>query len=56
MATKKTWLSGDKIEIQQRGNTQVIRPPKSSWHPLIESLEKFSADFMTQGRQQPAIQ
>jgi virulence-associated protein VagC len=39
-------------EMQPRGNTQVIRPQKLSWAPLLGSLKKFSADFMSQGRRQ----
>lgn len=49
-------LDGDEVEIQQRGNTLVIRPKKLSWTPLMDSLQKFTADFMEQGRRQPAIQ
>ncbi len=49
-------LDGDEVEIQQRGNTLVIRPKKLSWAPLMGSLKKFTADFMAQGRRQPAIQ
>ena len=64
MATKKTrfFMSGNSHavqiprEIQQRGNTLVIRPKKLSWAPLMDSLTKFTADFMEQGRRQPAIQ
>ena len=48
-------LAGNEVEIQQRGNTLVIRPKKLSWAPLMDSLTKFTADFMEQGRQQPAI-
>ena len=49
-------LDGDEVEIQQRGNTLVIRPKKLSWTPLMDSLKKFTADFMAQGRRQPTIQ
>ena len=49
-------LDGDEVEIQRRGNTLVIRPKKQSWAPFISSLEKFTADFMKEGRRQPAIQ
>ena len=49
-------LDGDEVEIQQRGNTLVIRPKKLSWAPLMDSLKKFTADFMVQGRRQPAVQ
>jgi antitoxin VapB len=48
-------LDGDEVEIQQRGDTLVIRLKKISWAPLMDSLKKFTADFMTQGRRQPAI-
>lgn len=49
-------LDGDEVEIQQRGNTLVIRPKKLSWAPLMDSLKKFTADFMAEGRGQPAVQ
>ena len=49
-------LEGKEVEIQRRGNTLVIRPKKLSWAPLTDSLKKFTADFMEQGRRQPAIQ
>ena len=49
-------LDGDEVEIQQRGNTLIIRPKKLSWAPLIDSLTKFTVDFMGQGRRQPATQ
>ena len=45
-------LDGGKVEIQPRGNTNVIRLQKLSWAPLLGSLKKFSADFMSQGRRQ----
>jgi antitoxin VapB len=49
-------LEGDEVEIQRRGNTLVIRPKKLSWVPLMDSLKKFTPDFMELGRRQPAIQ
>jgi antitoxin VapB len=49
-------LEGDEVEIQRRGNTLVIRPRKLSWVPLMDSLKKFTPDFMELGRRQPAIQ
>lgn len=52
---KEFKLDGDKIETQSRGNTQIIHPQKLSWAPLMDSLKKFSADFMAQGRRQTAI-
>ncbi len=49
MATKKTRLF-------MNGNTLIIRPEKLSWAPLMDSLKKFTADFMEQERRQPAVQ
>lgn len=49
-------LDGDEVEIQRRGNTLVIRPKKQSWAPFMDSLKNFTADFMEEGRRQPAIQ
>jgi virulence-associated protein VagC len=49
MATKKTRLI-------MNANSLVIRPKKLSWAPLMDSLKKFTEDFMTHGRRQPAIQ
>ena len=49
-------LDGNEVEIQQRGNPLIIRPKKLSWAPLMDSLTKFTVDFMEQGRRQTAIQ
>ena len=60
MATKKTRLSMSEnrhaVKISRKfqlsGNTQIIYPQKLSWVLLMDSLKKFSADFMAQGRRQ----
>ena len=59
MATKKTRLSmsgnSHAVQIPRKfqlsGNTQIIH-----WAPLMDSLKKFTADFMAQERRQLAIQ
>jgi virulence-associated protein VagC len=64
MATKKTRLSMSgnshavKIprKFQLRGHAQIIHPQKLSWAPLMDSLKKFSTDYMAQGRRQPRQQ
>lgn len=53
---KEFQLEGDEVEIQRRGNVLVLRPKKKSWAALIESLEKFTGDFMAKGRRQPPVQ
>ena len=53
---KEFQLAGDKVEIQRRGDALVLRPKKRSWTALIESLEKFTDDFMRKGRNQHPVQ
>jgi antitoxin VapB len=53
---KEFQLEGDEVEIQRRGSTLVLRPKRSSWTALTESLEKFTDDFMKDGRNQPPLQ
>ncbi len=36
--------------------SQLLRPKRKSWTPLLESLGKFSDDFMEGGREQPEPQ
>jgi antitoxin VapB len=49
-------LVGDKVEIKKRGDSLVLRPKKRSWAALIESLKKFTDDFMREGRKQRPVQ
>jgi antitoxin VapB len=53
---KEFQLEGDEVEIQKKGNSLILRPKKKSWSSLVESLDKFTEDFMTNGRKQPTIQ
>lgn len=53
---KEFQLPGDEVEIQKRGNSLVLRPKRTSWSKLFESLDKFSDDFMKDGRNQPPLQ
>ncbi len=53
---KEFHLDHDEVQIRRRGNTLVLEPRKRSWTQLFESLDKFTADFMAEGRQQPTLQ
>jgi antitoxin VapB len=53
---KEFQLEGDEVEIHKRGAALVLRPKRASWSALTESLEKFSDDFMKDGRNQPVPQ
>jgi len=53
---KEFQLKSDEVEIRRHGGSLVLRPKKKSWVGLIESLSKFSDDFMDDGRHQPPPQ
>ena len=53
---KEFHLEGEEVEIRKQGSSLILRPRKKSWAALIESLKKFTDDFMEQGRNQPPTQ
>jgi antitoxin VapB len=53
---KEFHLESEEVEIRKQGGSLILRPRKKSWAALIESLDKFSDDFMDQGRNQPPAQ
>ncbi len=50
---KEFQLEGTEVEIQRRGDALILRPKRKPWAPLLESLGKFTDDFMESGREQP---
>jgi antitoxin VapB len=50
---KEFHIEADEVEIRRKGSALILRPMKKSWRTLIDSLSKFSDDFMQEGRQQP---
>ena len=53
---KEFLIDSDEVEIRKRGDTILLRPRKRSWVPLLDSLDKFSDDFMSDGRRQKPVQ
>ena len=53
---KEFKLEGDEVEIRRRGDSLVLRPKAHSWEPLIDSLTRFTDDFLADGRRQPTLQ
>jgi antitoxin VapB len=53
---KEFHLDDEEVEIRRRGKSLVLEPRKRSWTPLFESLDKFTDDFMAEGRKQPPVQ
>jgi len=43
---KEFRFAGDEVLIKRVGSAVVLLPKAKSWDTLIESLEKFPADFM----------
>jgi antitoxin VapB len=41
------------VYVKKMGNAVVLLPPKGSWEALIQSLDKFSEDFMSERVQPP---
>ena len=52
---KEFRMEGHEVEILKRGASLVLRPKRMSWAALIESLQKFTDDFMEGGRKQPRL-
>lgn len=52
---KEFRFKGESVFIKKMGDAVVLLPMKNPWKPLIESLDKFSNDFMA-AREEPAIQ
>jgi antitoxin VapB len=49
---KEFRFEGDFVYVKKSGNAVVLLPAKGIWDSLVESLDKFSDDFMTE-RGQP---
>jgi antitoxin VapB len=52
---KEFHLEAGEVEIRRKGDSLILRPLKRSWASLFESLDKFTEDFMAEGRNQPPM-
>ena len=52
---KEFRFEGDFVYVKKSGNAVVLLPAKGIWSALVESLDKFSDDFMAE-RGQPEAQ
>ncbi|MCW5881340.1 MAG: antitoxin [Anaerolineae bacterium] len=46
-------FAGDRVFIKRVGNAVVLLPYEHGWDTLVESLERFSDDFMGERDQSP---
>lgn len=52
---KEFRFEGDFVYVKRSGQAIVLLPAQGAWAPLVESLDKFSDDFMAE-RGQPKAQ
>jgi antitoxin VapB len=52
---KEFRFEGEEVFIKRHGNVVMLMPVTNSWDSLLGSLDKFSADFMSE-RDQPQQQ
>ena len=52
---KEFRFEGDFVYVKRSGKAVVLLPAKGIWSALVESLDKFSDDFMAE-RDQPKAQ
>jgi len=52
---KELRFSGNEVYIRKFEDLVILFPKGTSWKPLLNSLDKFTSDFMSE-RQQPAHQ
>jgi antitoxin VapB len=50
---KEFRMQGEKVYINKIGNTVMLIPIQSNWQALIDSLDLFSQDFMSDRTQLP---
>ena len=53
---KEFHFAGASVNIRRVGRAVVLLPEDEPWSTLYESLERFSDDFMADGRQDPGAQ
>ena len=48
--------TSDEVAINKVGDIVILMPKENKWSAFLNSLELFSDDFMSDGREQPAVQ
>lgn len=53
---KEFRMPGSEVRISRQGKGVLIEPIEQSFDALFRSLDEFSVDFMSSGREQPEMQ
>jgi len=53
---KEFAFSGNEVYIKKIDGVVLLIPKEDPWRPFLDSLDKFTDDFMAGGRQQGPLQ
>ena len=53
---KECRFSGDEVAVNKIGDIVILMPKENKWAGFLNSLEMFSDDLMSSGREQPPVQ
>lgn len=53
---KECRFNGDEVTVNKVGDIVILIPKDNKWSGFLSSLELFTDDFMSDGREQPAMQ
>lgn len=53
---KECRFSGDEVVVNKVGDVVILMPKENKWSGFLNSLELFSEDFMSDGREQSEMQ
>ena len=53
---KEGRVQGDEVAINQTGDIAILAPKENKWNGLLTSLNLFSDDFVSEGREQSGMQ
>ena len=53
---KECRFNGDEVAVNKIGDIVILMPKENRWAGFLNSLEMFSDDFMSSGREQPPAQ
>lgn len=53
---KECRFSGDEVAVNKVGDLVILMTKENKWSGFLSSLELFSEDFMSDGREQPTVQ
>ena len=53
---KECRFDADEVMVNKIGDIVILMPKKNKWSGFMKSLDMFSDDFMSGGREQPEVQ